>query len=57
MHLGLPNLYQEINIFSIQVSFHDYLRITKLQGKGKGDITSTPLYLFRSLHRHQALRH
>ena len=37
--------------FSIWVFFHDYSRITGLQGKGQ-DISLTPHYHFHLLHRH-----
>ena len=36
---------------SLRVFFHDHSRITGVQGKGE-DISLTPHYRFRSLHRH-----
>ena len=38
-------------LFSVSVFFHDHLRITGLQEKGRG-ISLTPLYHFHPLHRH-----
>ena len=48
---GLSVLLSWIDFFSIWVFFHNHLRITELQGKGKG-ISLTSHYHFHPLHRH-----
>ena len=41
----------KLNFFSIGIFFHDYSRITGVQGKGEG-ISLTPHYHFHPLHIH-----
>ena len=42
---------QKVQFFSIWFFFHEYSRITGLQGKGEG-ISLTPHYYFHPLHTH-----
>ena len=45
------SFYQHSSFFSIWVFFHEYSRITGLQGQEEG-ISLTPHYQFHPLHRH-----
>ena len=49
-------VFNEIFFFSIWVFFHDYSRITGLQGKGEG-ISFSPHYQFHPLHRNLDISH